>query len=171
MSGFTENRASDASERPGGEPVVLTWGAAGAMLPLVGRIAEDVVRCHDRLARLQPERDRLDGLRRSLAWPDRARRYALQEETAAADKELQETTTELEALGVALLHGPTGLVGFPTVVNDRPAYFSWRPGEAKLAYWNYADDLLRRPVPEAWMRPTKEKERERRGRGKFDSRK
>ena len=72
---------------------------------------------------------------------------------------------------MALLHGPTGLVGFPTVVNDRPAYFSWRPGEAKLAYWNYADDLLRRPVPEAWMRPTKEKERERRGRGKFDSRK
>ena len=44
MSGFTEKRASDASEQPGGEPVVLTWGAAGAMLPLVERIAADVVR-------------------------------------------------------------------------------------------------------------------------------
>ena len=166
MSGFTENRASDASEQPGGEPVVLTWGAAGAMLPLVGRIAADVVRCHDRLARLQPERDRLDRMRRSLAWPDRARRYEIQEETAGAEKQLHEATAELEGLGVALLHGPTGLVGFPTVVNDRAAYFSWRPGEENLGFWNYADDLLRRPVPPTWMRPTKEKEKERRGRGR-----
>jgi len=164
MSGFTENRASGASERSEGEPVVLTWGAAGAMLPLVGRIAADEVRLHDRLGRIRPEKERLDRMRYTLAWPDRARRYALQEEADALLKELQAAGAELEALGVALLHGPTGLVGFPTVVNDRAAYFSWRPGEEKLAFWNYADDLVRRPVPVSWTRPP-------RGRGKSASRK
>ena len=163
MSGFTENRASGASERSGGDSVVLTWGAAGAMLPLVGRVAADVVRLHDRLARLRPEKERLDRMRRTLAWPDRARRYELQEETDAIGKDLQDATAELEVLGVALLHGPTGLVGFPTVVNDRPAYFSWRPGEEKLAFWNYADELVRRPVPASWTRPVKERDRRNRG--------
>jgi hypothetical protein len=164
MSGFTENRASDASERSGGDAVVLTWGAAGAMLPLVGRIVADVVRLHERLAQLRGEKDRLDRMRHALAWPDRARRYQLQEEAEAALKGLQEATAELEALGLTLLHSPSGLVGFPTVVNDRPAFFSWRPGEEKLAFWNYADDLVRRPVPAAWTRPPKGPER--RGRGK-----
>jgi hypothetical protein len=163
MSGFTENRASGASERSGGDAVVLTWGAAGAMLPLVGRIAADVVQLHDRLARLRPEKDRLDRMRRTLAWPDRARRYQLQEETAAALKELQDATAELDVLGVVLLHGPAGIVGFPTMVNDRPAYFSWQPGEEKLGFWNYADDLVRRPVPASWTRPVKERERRNRG--------
>jgi hypothetical protein len=168
MSGFTENRASDASERPDGEAVVLTWGAAGAMLPLVGRIAADMVRLHDRLVHLRPEKNRLDRMRRSLGWPDRARRYQLQEETEGVVRDLQDATAELDVLGLALLHGPTGLIGFPTIVNDKPAFFSWRPGEEKLAFWNYADDLVRRPVPATWTRPPA-KERERRGRGKSGS--
>ncbi len=163
MSGFTENRASDASERSGGDAVVLTWGAAGAMLPLVSRIAADVVRCHDRLAELRPEKERLDRMRRTLAWPDRARRYQLQQETDALLKELQGAAAELDALSVVLLHGPTGLIGFPTMVNDRSAYFSWRPGEDGLELWNYADDLVRRPVPASWTRPVKERERRSRG--------
>jgi hypothetical protein len=168
MSGFTENRASDASEQPSGEAVVLTWGAAGAMLPLVGRIAADMVRLHDRLIRLRPEKDRLDRMRRTLAWPDRARRYQLQEETESVVRDLQDANAELDVLGLALLHGPTGLVGFPTMVNDKPAFFSWRPGEESLAFWNYADDMLRRPVPANWTRPPA-KEKERRGRGKSGS--
>ena len=131
MSGFTEKRASDASEQPSGEPVVLTWGAAGAMLPLVERIAADVVRQHDRLALLQPEKNRLDRNRWQLAWPERARRYQLQEETADAEKELLEAIAELEVLGLALLHGPTGMIGFPTVVNDRAAYFSGDPARRR----------------------------------------
>ena len=66
MNGFTENRASGASERPGRDDRVLTWGASHAMLPLVARIARDVVRYHQRLATLQPERARLDRDRREF---------------------------------------------------------------------------------------------------------
>src|SRR5437764_5605597 len=103
MNGFTENRAPGASERPGRDERVLTWGASSAMLPLVGRIAADIVRHHERLIRLLPEQDRLEQRRRSLAWPERARRYQLQEEVAAAEGELRQAVAELDVLGVALV--------------------------------------------------------------------
>jgi hypothetical protein len=157
MNGFTENRAPGASERPGRDERVLTWGASSSMLPLVGRIAADIIGHHQRLARLRPEQDRLEQRRRTLAWPERARRYQLQEEIASAEAEFRNAVTELDALGVALLDPATGLVGFPTIVNDRRAFFSWQPGEEGLSFWNYAGDRLRRRVPEAWTRPPRER--------------
>jgi hypothetical protein len=156
MSGFTERRAPEAPQRSGGHGVVLTWDAGCAMLPLVGRIAADLARLEAELADLRPEKARLDARRLQLDWPGRARRYELDREIAAAEADLRGCRAELDALGVAVLDGPSGLVGFPTIVNDRPAYFSWRPGEETLAYWNFADDLERRPVPEHWTHPPRE---------------
>jgi hypothetical protein len=153
MNGFTEHRESGASERPGESDRVLTWDVGVAMLPLVGRIAADVARHRRHLAELRPELDRLNRERRTLNWPQRSRRYELTETTAAVERELYDVLAELEVLGVVLLDAPTGLVGFPTLVNNRRAYFSWRPGEEGLKFWNYAGDLVRRPVPEAWTRP------------------
>src|SRR5438105_2462803 len=103
MSGFTENRVPGASERPGPNDLVLTWDTSHAMVPLVGRIAADVVRHHTRLARIRPERDRLDRERRTLDWAGRSRRYQLQEEAVAVESELHDALAELEVLGVALL--------------------------------------------------------------------
>jgi hypothetical protein len=164
MNGFTENRASGASERPDHNDVVLTWGASHAMLPLVGRIAADIVRHHQHLARLQPEQARLNRRRHTLAWPERSRRYQLQEEIHDAQQDLGQARAELEVLGVALLHEATGLVGFPTVVNDRRAFFSWQPGEEGLGYWNFAGDTVRRPVPASWTKPPRERPRKDRSR-------
>ena len=166
MNGFTEHRASGASERPDADNVVLTWDAGQAMLPLVGRIAADLVHCHQRLASLQPERARLDRQRHTLAWPERARRYQVQEELVAAEKDLHQALAELDALRVVLLDPAAGLIGFPTLVNNRRAYFSWQPGEERLGFWNFAGDALRRPVPEAWTKPP-----ERPGKGKPRSKK
>jgi len=136
--------------------LVLTWGTSHAMLPLVGRIAADVVCYQNRLAELQPEQARLERHRRTLTWPERSRRYRIQDEIADLEKGMQEAFTELGGLGVALLDARSGLVGFPTIVNDRRAYFSWKPGEDGLNFWNYADDLFRQPVPESWTSPTRE---------------
>src|SRR5262245_21725966 len=127
MNGFTENRASGASERPGANDRVLTWEASRAMFPLVSRIAQDVAQRHQLLATLHPEQERLERSRRTLDWPRRRRRYELQEEIAAAEADLRHARAELEALGLALLDPATGLVGFPTLVNDRRAFFSWKP--------------------------------------------
>jgi hypothetical protein len=167
MSGFNEIRASEASEQSGSHDRVLTWHASRAMLPLVGRIARDVADLHKRLANMGPEYARLERNRRTLAWPDRARRYQLEEDMAATRLDLRTALAEMEVLGVALLDPVLGLVGFPTLVNERRAYFSWRPEEESLAFWSYADDLTRRPVPESWT----EAPRERPARGKTRSRK
>jgi hypothetical protein len=163
MNGFTERRASGA-ERPGSSDRVLTWGASQAMLPLAGRIAADIVRHEEHRARLQPEMARLDRLRNTLDWPGRSRRYQLQEEIASVEADLRQALAELETLGLNLLHARTGLLGFPTVVNNRRAFFSWQPGEETLSFWNYAGDSVRRPVPEAWTKPPKA--RTRRGKSK-----
>jgi hypothetical protein len=152
MNGSTENRAPGASERSGGKGGVLTWVAASRMLPLVQRVVADVLACQGRLDRLQPEKDRLDSRRRTLAWPERARRYHLQEDIAGDERQLREALGELDALGVILLDPLTGQVGFPTLVNKRRAFFSWVPGEQTLAFWHYADDGERRPIPSAWTR-------------------
>jgi hypothetical protein len=153
MSGFTENRTPDASERSGSSERVLTWHASRAMLPLVGRIARDIASHQQHLVQLRPELDHLDRNRRTLDWPQRRRRYQLEEEIATLESALRTVIAELEALGVALLDPACGLIGFPTRVNDRPAYFSWQPGEDTLQTWNYAGDHVRRIVPEEWTQP------------------
>jgi hypothetical protein len=162
MNGFTEPRASGASEQPGQGEQILTWGASQAMLPLVGRIVADIVGHTARLMQLQPELERLDRQRRELTWPQRSRRYAIQDELVVLDRALQENLGELTGLGVVLLDGTMGLIGFPTMVNDRKAYFSWKPGEEELKYWNFADEMVRHAVPENWTKPV----RDNGGRGK-----
>jgi hypothetical protein len=158
MNGFTERRAS-GTERPGSNDRVLTWGASQAMLPLATRIAVDIVQYQEHLARLQPEMAQLDCQRQTLDWPGRSRRYQLQEEIATVEAHLRQAQVELEGLGLTLLHAATGLLGFPTVVNNRRAFFSWQPGEESLSFWNYAGDTVRRPVPKAWTKPPKPRNR------------
>jgi len=162
MNGFTERRTFGASERPGPHELVLTWEASVAMLPLVRRIVADLLRQQECLARLRPERTRLERNRLNLVWAERARRYEIDEEMATLGKDLQASRAELEGLGVALLDGDTGLVGFPTIVNNRRAFFSWRPGEEALSFWNFACDLNRRPVPVGWTNAVKEEQPQRR---------
>jgi hypothetical protein len=157
MNGFAEHRASGAGQQPGSHDLVLTWETSLAMLPLVRRIVADVLRHQDRLAHLQPEHERLERRRLALVWTERARRYELEEELKATTNELRGSRAELECLGVSLLEAESGLIGFPTIVNNRRAFFSWKPGEEGLAFWNFAGDLSRRPVPAGWTKPVKEK--------------
>jgi len=150
MSGSTGNMASGAPEKRG--EIILSLSTVQRMLPLVRRIVDDILRHQKTLDELTPEQNRLDRARRSLAWPERQRRYQIHEDFASAEGGLQEAFLELQELGVALLDPEVGRIGFPTRVNDRPAFFSWRRGEESLNYWHFADDSVLRPIPAAWMR-------------------
>jgi hypothetical protein len=152
MSGSTENRTSGSFEKSRGAATTFTWQAAQRMLPLVRQIVADVVQGQQRLGRMYAEKGHLDANRRSLAWPARSRRYHLQEEIAAQEQDQRALVAELESLGVALIAADEGRVGFPTLVNNRPAFFSWRPGEDGLLHWHFADDPERQPIPETWRR-------------------
>src|SRR5262245_46040126 len=103
MNGSTENRASGATEKPGGSDNVLSLTTARQMLTLVRKIAEEIVGRGQRLERLHLEKQRLDRKRCTLAWPERSRRYQLQDEIAYEERGLQEAAAELECLGVVLL--------------------------------------------------------------------
>ena len=87
MSGLNANRTPGASERSGPPERVLTWHASRAMLPLVGRIAQDIATHHERLAHLRPELGQLERNRRTLDWPKRRRRYQLEDEIKVLDAE------------------------------------------------------------------------------------
>ena len=150
MGGFTENQAFEANERPGTSDRIMTWQAGRDMLPLVGQIALDIARLTTRAEQLQQELANLEKLRRNLDWPQRSRRYQLEDEAVAVQADLRAVQTELETLGLTLLDPAVGLVGFPTMVNERRAFFSWHPGEDDLAWWNYAEEFVRRPVPQEW---------------------
>src|SRR5262249_1446517 len=150
MNGSTGNMASGAPEQ-GGE-IILSLSTVQRMLPLVQRIVEDILRLQKVVNALQPEQERLHRQRRTLSWPERQRRYQLQEEAADSERGLQDAFQELQELGVALLDPETGRVGFPTRVNDRPAFFSWRLNEDGLHHWHFADDGVLRPIPPAWMK-------------------
>jgi hypothetical protein len=135
---------------------MLTWHASKAMLPLVVRIAQDIVHYHGQLQQLCSELASLEENRRELTWPQRARRYELEDEIATAEVALRAIMAELDSLGVTLLDSTEGLVGFPTMVNQRRAFFSWKPGEETIAWWNYVSDRLRRSVPEEWTEVPRE---------------
>lgn len=147
MSGPTASRAWEAFERSGSPKVMFAWARARRMLPLIRHIVADVLACREDLRRMHPEKDDLDRRRRKLGWPQRSRRYQLQEDIASTERRLAATLEELQGLGVVLLDPATGEVGFPTLIAKRRSLFSWLPGEADLGHCYVADDPRRQPIP------------------------
>lgn len=150
MSGFTGDTTFSASGKPGRQATIMTLDQAQSMVPLVRLIVQDAVNAQHHLGHLQPEQDGLDRRRRSLTWPERQRRYQVQEDVARYEKALAEARTELDALAVALLDEESGRVGFPTLVNDRRAFFSWTLGQGQITHWHYPGDDAGRLIPPGW---------------------
>src|SRR5437016_210997 len=118
MNSSKGDRATGAPETP---EVAYSLKTVQKMLPLVGRIVDDIKSRQHALQQLEPEQQRLDRQRRDLTWPERKRRYQLQEEVTRAERALAEVRDELAGLHVALLDDDQGRVGFPTMVNNRRA--------------------------------------------------
>jgi hypothetical protein len=150
MNGSTEHRAPDAGEQLDSQQVVLNLGTARRMLPLLRRVVADILEQQSLLSRLGLEQETLDHERHSLQWPARQRRYQVHEEYAASRRHLEEVTAELEVLGVAMIDPAKGLVGLPTVVNGKLAYFSWQPSEATIQFWHFPGEISRRAIPATW---------------------
>lgn len=151
MSGSRSYPTSDASESPERGEVVLSLKTVHKMLPLVQQITQDILTSRQTTARLHPEEARLDRERHTLDWPGRHRRYEVKEELAKAEKDLEIARAELRDLGLVILDDLEGRIGFPTMVNNRRAYFSWHPGEDGLHSWRFADEDVDRQIPATWL--------------------
>jgi hypothetical protein len=147
----TPRRAFGASAKSKRKDVNLDLPTVRQMLPLVKSIVADIVDRRSHLNRLHPEQESLERHRRDLAWQERARRYQIQEEIVATEGAYKQAVSELKDLGLALLDVNRGRVAFPTRINGRPAVFTWEPGEDSVAYWNYEDEDMRRPIPSEWV--------------------
>jgi hypothetical protein len=152
MSGSRSYPTSDASEKPEPSEVILSLTTVYKMLPLAQQIAGDIVANHQVMIRLQPEEARLDRVRHSLDWPERKRRYEIKEELAKATAGLERAAEELRELGLVVLDESEGRIGFPTMVNNRRAYFSSHLGENELRFWLFADENTERPIPASWLK-------------------
>jgi hypothetical protein len=152
MNGFPK-RASNPSRPPNREVIVLDLPTVRKMLPLVRHIVADLLAVEQQLGGLLWEQGGLERNRRNLSWPERHRRYFLQDEVTRLDQQRRDAVAELEGLGVAVIDPAHGRVGFPTIVNTKPAFFSWQPGEEEVGFWHFAGDMeRRRPIPVSWTK-------------------
>jgi len=149
MSGYSK-RASNASHKSGKAELVLDLPTVNKMLPLVHRIVADLIAAEGELGPLLWEREGLERKRRNLDWPERQRRYQVDEDVKTVEKRRKDLATELEGLGVAVIDAVHGQIGFPTIVNGKAAFFSWQPGEELVGFWHFQGDERRRPIPSSW---------------------
>lgn len=130
----------------------FTLEEANRTLPLVRMIVRDIVELH---ADVQQRRQRLQQL---LHEPDSEAKGGLSTEDVEemereldADLErLQGFIDELAGIGAELKDAASGLVDFPTLIDDREAYLCWKPGEDTIGFWHDLQSGFagRQPIPE-----------------------
>lgn len=131
-SGVPEGRRSgDETAR------TFTVEQANSMLPLVRRIAEDIVQDY---ARWREQVDVLEVVaagRRADSPPDEAERVQADAQRLAAD--IERYVQELRELGVEFKGFDMGLVDFPAEIDGRIVYLCWQLGEDEVEHWHEVD--------------------------------
>lgn len=131
----------------------FTVSAANRTLPLVRAIVSDIVELYkdvrDRELRLQ-------GLRRNSRRRKENSQDLYSEEVdqvqADLDKDMDRLkgfVGELDQLGVEFKDYDLGVVDFPTTINGREAFLSWKAGEVAVEHWHTVDGGFqgRQPLP------------------------
>ncbi|MCY2947551.1 MAG: DUF2203 family protein [Gemmataceae bacterium] len=152
MSGFAEYQST--SQWPGGRSAlgeILTWEEAQSMLPLVAMIVRDVIDWTKALENTEALLGQLPDTRQ-MDWAHRAKSYSLKDRQAECRRELRAAYLELETMRLTLMDQDLGVVGFPTLVNNRRAYFVWQVGDTSIKHWCYSCDTTRRQIPKSWIK-------------------
>ena len=140
------------SEQDGQPQPRLSLADAQRMLPLVRRIAGDIVRLSSDLAE---RRQRFDHL---TTGRDLESRDPYSSELADVRRRLDEDrrrldgyVSELTSLGLQLGDPNSGAVDFPSELDGRPICFCWRVGEQDIRFWHEPDacQLERYPLETA----------------------
>jgi hypothetical protein len=116
---------------------LFTVDLANRTLPLVRRIAEDVVAGQRRWQETMAELDVISVEARS-DLPD-PRMVALERKAKQIADELDTFEAELESLGIQLKDRRVGLVDFPSELDGRRVLLCWRLGEPSVQFWHDED--------------------------------
>lgn len=133
----------------------LTPAEVEARLPLLVRIASDVVETYRARRELQSRR-RSAG-RGAETPPEAADQSIPSGELAVRDEERRLTQVlvaleaEIEQLGGTLADSETGMIEFPSLQAGRIVLLSWRPGEERVSHYRELDSSSedRRPLASA----------------------
>jgi hypothetical protein len=129
----------------------FTLEEANRTLPLVRMIVRDIVELH---ADVHRRRQRLQDLRHGRAPGREGDPYS--EEVEEMERELdsdlerlQGYADELAGIGAELKDPTSGLVDFPTLIDDREAYLCWKLGEDTIGFWHDLQSGFagRQPIP------------------------
>jgi hypothetical protein len=129
-----------AANRPLVDKKYFTVAEANATLPLVRAIVRDIAElAHD----LQERQERLGRVKpASRSGAKDAHQEELEQAQADFERDqerLAEYEQELKDLGVELKDYFTGLIDFPSWMEDREVLLCWRMGEPEVAYWHELD--------------------------------
>ncbi|MFN9606143.1 MAG: DUF2203 domain-containing protein, partial [Planctomycetota bacterium] len=123
---------------------------ARSMLPLLRLIVADISLSHRELT------ERRSNLRRMLRnHQGKSRFHVYDQEIIAIQNDLKEDAahlddyiSELERLGVVLRSAHDGIVDFPTVIDDQPAFFTWQMDQTDVTDFHWATESTadRRPL-------------------------
>lgn len=121
---------------------LFTIDQANAMLPLVRAIMDDLVRLSRQVI---DRRERFESLTAGRDMesgdPYDDELAQIEEEIEKDSRQLQEYVAELRQLGVEPKPGPDGfgLVDFPSLLDGRIVFLSWRHGEEEVSHWHELD--------------------------------
>lgn len=117
----------------------LPWTAerANRALPLVRRIADDLVRRHAEWQALVGEFEVASTSRAGAHGEAEAAR--LEQEVLRAARDIEGFLQELGELGVECKSVEQGLLDFPGELDGRPVYFCWMRGEPSVSHWHEID--------------------------------
>ena len=128
----------------------FTIEQARSMLPLLRLIVTDISLSHRELT------ERKSNLRRMLRRHEGKARFQIYDAEIAEIKEdlknetlhLEEYVSELEQLGVILRSAHDGIVDFPAMIDDAPAFYTWQMEQADVLEFHWADESTadRRPI-------------------------
>ncbi len=121
---------------------IFTIEQAKSMLPLLRLIVTDISLAHRELT------ERKSNLRRMLRRHEGKSRFQvydaeiieIQEDLKIESAHLEEYVSELEQLGVILRSAHEGIVDFPALIDDAPAFYTWQMEQADIVDFHWADE-------------------------------
>jgi hypothetical protein len=121
---------------------IFTIDQAKSMLPLLRLIVTDISLAHRELT------ERKSNLRRMLRRHEGKSRFQvydaeiieIQEDLKVESAHLEEYVSELEQLGVILRSAHEGIVDFPALIDDAPAFYTWQMEQTDIVDYHWADE-------------------------------
>jgi|SRR6476660_8413444 hypothetical protein len=114
------------SVRPSRPRRRFTLEQANKALPLVKRVADDIVRTHADAMKLQQDMERVESKRKA----------EIQSQLETSMHRLEDLVDELSEIGCELKDYQMGLIDFTGRHNGHDVSLCWKVGEERIGYWH-----------------------------------